>query len=112
MRMHMPPGFAMGGAIAGAVVSGMLADSYMNKEVLESRVACITFGHPLVTDCAQQDLVEKGGLPANCLHNVYLQEDAIPVLLRYAFVQQKAVLKPDKETGAVVRTTYACILVD
>ena len=110
--MHMPPGFAMGGALAGAVVSGMLADSYMNKEVLESRVACITFGHPLVTDCAQQDLVEKGGLPATCLHNVYLQEDTIPVLLRYAFVQQKAVLKPDKETGAVVRTTYACILVD
>ena len=59
---HMPPGFAMGGALAGAVVSGMLADSYMNKEVLESRVACITFGHPLVADCAQQDLVEKGGL--------------------------------------------------
>ena len=100
-----PSGFAMGGALAGAVVSGMLDDSYMNKEVLESRVACITFGHPLIADHTLQELVERGGLPATCLHHIHLQEDSIPVLLRYAFVQQEAAVKPDGETGAAV-----CIL--
>ena len=90
----------------------MLADSYHEQGGTREQGSLHHLWAPLIADCAQQDLVEKGGLPANCLHNVYLQEDAIPVLLRYAFVQQKAVLKPDKETGAVVRTTYACILVD
>ena len=108
--MHVALGFAMGGALAGAVVSWMLADSYLNEEVLESRVACITFGQPLIADCAQQELVERGGLPATCLHHVHLQEDIIPVLLRYAFVQQEAAMKPDKETGAAVRIQYTCIL--
>ena len=100
--MTVPSGFAMGGALAGAVMCGMLVDSYMNKEVLESRVACITFGHPLIADRTQQELVEKGGLPATCLHHIHLQEDAIPVLLRYAFVQQETAMKAARESGAVV----------
>ena len=92
----------MGGALAGAVVSGMLDDSYMNKDVLESRVACITFGHPLIGDHTLRELVEKGGLPATCLHHVHLQEDVVPVLLRYAFVQQVAAMKAARESGAAV----------
>ena len=59
--MHL--GFAMGGALAVAVVSGILADSYLNKEVLENRVACITFGQPLIANCTQQEFVEGEGLP-------------------------------------------------
>ena len=86
----MPLGFAMGGALAVAVVSGILADSYLNKEVLENRVACITFGQPLMADCIQQEFVEREGYQ-----------------LRYAFVQQEAAMKPDDETGAAVRI---CIL--
>ena len=100
----------MGGALAVAVVSGMLADSYLNKRDLESRVACITFGQPLIADCTQQELVERGGLPDTCLHHVHLQEDTIPVLLRYAFMQQEAAMKPDDETGAAVRTQSRTIL--
>ena len=92
----------MGGALAGTVVSWMLDDSYMNKAILESRVACITFGHPLISDPTLHELVEKGGLPDTCLHHVHLQEDVVPVLLRYAFVQQAAAMKAARESGAAV----------
>ena len=95
-------GFALGGALAGAVVSGMLDDTYMNKDVLESRVACITFGHPLISDQTLCKLVEKGVLPDTCLHHVQLQEDVIPVLLRYTFVQQAAAMKAARESEVVV----------
>lgn len=96
----------MGGALAGAVVSGMLDDSYMNKDILESRVACITFGHPLIGDHTVHELVEKGGLPVECLHHVHLQEDVVPVLMRYAFVQQAAAMKAARESGAAVSTLW------
>ena len=92
----------MGGALAGAVVSGMLDDCCMNKDVLESRVACITFGHPLIGDHTLHELVDKGVLPDTCLHHIHVQEDVVPVLLRYAFVQQAAAMKAARESGAMV----------
>ena len=76
-------GFSFGGMLACYVAANIWKKSYISIGVLERRVACITFGQPLITLPFVQDTIQKFPQFEATVHSVFDKEDIVPRLFRY-----------------------------
>lgn len=61
--------------------------SHVPLQLLESNIACITFGQPLVRIPLVQSVIQKFERFKTTIHSVMNQDDILPRLLRYLTVE-------------------------
>lgn len=67
--------------LACYIIARLWDKAYISVDVLEKRVACITFGQPLLIIPYVQETSRKYGKFENTIHSIYDQDDIFPKLL-------------------------------
>jgi hypothetical protein len=104
-------GFSLGGSLACAVLANLLRDNLLNQDTIVSSLACITFGQPVFLHIALDAVVSDREALGHCFHYVYMEDDLLPMLLRYFFIQHDArSLLSEASTNGSVENSASIIL--
>ena len=68
--------------MALSVAASLWKSPLLSVDILQSKVACITFGHPLISLPLLEEVVQDIPEFETTVHSVFLSEDTIPVMAR------------------------------
>ena len=76
-------GFSFGGMLACYVAASLWRMSFINGDVLEKNVICITFGQPLIPILYVEEAIKDFPQFEATIHAVYEKDDFFPRVLYY-----------------------------
>ena len=68
--------------MALSVAASLWKSPLLSVDILQSKVACITFGHPLISLPIVDQVVCNSPEFETTVHSVFLSEDTVPVIMR------------------------------